>query len=134
MYKFWTKINKILLGTSIIFGFILVGILTYKCAENNYTQQYSWIVCVIGIIAVLAVHALWGLFIEISNNLIQLRIKFCGEIKKESEYDESSEEPISSEDLKPWKCSCGYINAAEDVFCKKCGALIETSDDEKEQQ
>lgn len=135
MYKFWTKINKILLGISVIFGFILVGILTYKCAENNYTEQYSWIVFIIGIVVVLAVHALWGLFIEISNNLILLRIKLYGEIEEEeNKSDESDEETPSYEGLEPWKCSCGYINAAEDVFCKKCGALIETPDDENEQQ
>lgn len=107
MYKGWTNFNRVLMGLSMGVCFVLIAVVVIYF-RNIW---WVWLIGCICIFMVFAMHCIWGLFVEMSQNLIFLSEKIMGDqgekIKK---------------DTRPWKCNrCGNFNPASSVICGSCG-------------
>ncbi len=103
MRKGWTKFNNVLMYISMVGGFITVISLSF------YGKKYWWAVVLIGLIVVLAFHAVWGMLIEMSKNILKL-----GSDNKLAND--------SQNDVQEWTCPvCMAKNSSSNNFCDKCG-------------
>ena len=112
----WIRFNKGLLIFSMITCLFSVIILTAFLADDKRLGSNAWIVFISGLLAVIFVHAVWGLFIEIANNLYMLNE---GKIQVSEAKDSSNKIKISESS---WVCErCGTSNNDVLNFCTKCG-------------
>ncbi len=103
MRKGWTNFNNVLMYLSMAAGVIIVIALCF------YGGRYWWAVLLLGLIAVLVGHAIWGMLIEMSKNVIKLG----------SERDNSG---VSQSVRKEWTCpNCAKVNTSGNNFCQSCG-------------
>ena len=65
----WIRFNKGLLAFSMVACFFCVIMLTVFFADDRRLGSDAWMVVVGGLLAVIIEHAIWGLFIEIANNI-----------------------------------------------------------------
>ena len=99
----WTKFNNVLMYISMVAGFIAV------ISFSHLGRQFWWAVVLLGAIGVLVVHAIWGMLIEMSKNIIKLG-------------SEKNTESALDNDKKEWVCPvCMTPNASINDFCEKCG-------------
>lgn len=99
----WTKFNNVLMYISMVAGFIAVISFSYLGG------RFWWAVVLLGAIGVLVVHAVWGMLIEMSKNIIR---------------SGSEKNTATVLDNKPeaWTCPmCMTLNAPINDFCEKCG-------------
>lgn len=66
----WTRFNKVLFVLSFICGFIFVIILTVNVSKLD--DGYGTLTFMFGSLGVIAGHAVWGLLIEISENILSI--------------------------------------------------------------
>ncbi len=112
----WIRFNKGLLIFSMITCLFSVIILTAFLADDKRLGSNAWIVFISGLLAVIFVHAVWGLFIEIANNLYLLKE---GKIQVSEAKNSSNKIKISDSS---WVCEgCGTSNNDVLNFCTKCG-------------
>lgn len=103
MRKSWTSFNNVLMYISMVAGFIAV------IAFSFYGREYWWAVVLLGFIAVLVLHGVWGMLIEMSKNIIKLG-------------SENTSQGEMNNENSTWKCSvCMTENSAVNNFCEKCG-------------
>lgn len=106
MRQGWTSFNKVLLIISMIAGFIMVIVLTVYTADSYLYNGWAWAVFVGGAFLVLSFHALWGLFVEMSENIAQLTNK---------------NDTVKDDTSLPWTCpNCNRVNNKNPNFCANC--------------
>lgn len=104
MRKVWTNFNNVLMYISMVAGFIAVPAFSFLAGKN------WWVVVLVGTLAVFLIHALWGMLIEMSKNIIKLG------------SDNVAHSDMSNEN-KAWNCPvCMSENSAINNFCEKCGS------------
>lgn len=73
MFNGWTKFNKVLLIISIICNIIMLIVAVCVLSDTFYWFEKNTVVFVIaGLFGIMMSHALWGLFIEMSRNIIRI--------------------------------------------------------------
>ena len=87
----WTKFNNVLMYISMVADFIAVISFSYL------GRQFWWAVVLLGAIGVLVVHAVWGMLIEMSKNIIKLG----SEKNTESALDNDKKEWVCPVCMKP---------------------------------
>lgn len=112
----WTKFSYVVMIFSMIAGVIMVIVFTVMLANNRDLKSFTFPFFICGIFSVLAFHALWGMFIEMSYNIAELLYQ----VKKETNNT------TVTQSLSPagnsWVCSsCGNVNSSECESCQKCG-------------
>lgn len=111
----WTKFNFVMMIISMIAGFVLVIVLTSMAAISY--KGFAAIIFFVGVFLVIAFHSLWGLFIEMSKNIMNLSHTVDGSIgvNVNSLGGNSVEET--------WVCTlCGHSNYNQCSFCQNCGS------------
>lgn len=131
MYKGWTGFNRVLMGISMGVCFLLIAVIAYVL------RDYWWIPVCVGIPVVFGAHCIWGLFVEMSKNIIRIGTNQLNFAKRAqagqtagNNYatapiagqpvisDMVSEEPVAQD----WICSrCTMQNPAINNFCERCG-------------
>lgn len=103
MRKGWTSFNYVIIYISMVAGFIAV------IAFAFYAGDYWWVVVLLGSIAVLVLHGVWGMLIEMSLNILVLG-------------SENTSQGEMNNENSTWKCSvCMTENSVVNNFCEKCG-------------
>lgn len=116
MKQGWTNFNRILLGISCFIGLVMVIVLTVSSANNSkYDGWVSFVIFFSGVFSVLSFHAIWGLFVEMAENIAQLSNKDYN-LEIDSEKDDTNQDNSF-----PWKChSCGRLNYFNPNRCANC--------------
>lgn len=108
MRKGWTNFNNVLIYLSMAAGVIIVISLCF------YGGRYWWAVLLLGLIAVLVGHAVWGMLIEMSKNVIKLG--------SENENADAVQNAADEKAQFMWACpNCGNTNPENSIFCQSCG-------------
>lgn len=126
MFNKWTKFNKGLMWFSIVAWLIVVIALTCVMASGYGTRNIAWVVAVGGTLVVFASHALWGLVIEMSQNLIIMSAKSIsgGQGEKQNTSAQTANHVLSNmlNANGNWICDiCGKENQRGSKFCQGCG-------------
>lgn len=86
-------------------------------------KEIGWIIACIGIPAVFILHAVWGLLIEMSNNIISLNSDTSDSRRDKRDSEKDKADSINS---KKWVCKhCFTENPSSSIHCKRCGRLME---------
>lgn len=133
MYKGWTNFNRVLMGISMGVCFVLIVVVASILRDN------WWIPVVIGIPVVFAAHCIWGLFVEMSKNIIRIGSmqmvpaanQSANAVPVNGQNDYSApvsgqpgvNAPVYSENIpQDWTCPmCMTKNSKINNFCEKCG-------------
>ena len=117
MRNSWTKFNFIMMIISMVAGFVMVIVLTCMAVSSYSYRNSAVMIFFMGAFIVLAFHSLWGLFIEMSKNIINLSHTNNGETGE-------IHSPVSDKaDTEEWECtSCGHSNSIQCSFCQNCGS------------
>lgn len=117
MRNSWTKFNFVMMIISMIAGLILVIVLTSMAAISYSYKGSAAIIFFVGTFLVLAFHSLWGLFIEMSKNIMNLAHTVDGTT------GENVNSVRGNSDEETWVCaSCGHSNSIQCIFCQNCGS------------
>ena len=108
--KMWRGIAHILFGLSIAASFVGVIYGAWFFFDNR-NEGLGFLVLIGGTVVVLVAHTVFGMFIELCNNIAAIRSAQSGA--------PVVEEPVLAKD---WKCSaCGAVNDRNATFCSECG-------------
>lgn len=150
MKKGWVRFNRLMLRFSMVGGFIISIILAYVSyvliSKNNSDLGFlPFVVFLVGVIIVLAIHALWGLAIDAADNIASMPEEVAKEVRKVSGQNgqafnkisnklanaqnvyaqDDNEEYIDDTEVinqGGWICTnCGNANSHDCVFCQGCG-------------
>lgn len=135
--RFWIKTNHAMLGCSMAIGFIVVFILAFANI-SKIGALGVFLVIVFGVNIVFAIHMLWGLIVEMADNIATITdsgIKISSdEIKTPKSTSERATQisTQSKDTIKPfvvnieyddgmWECgNCGQLNDPDCEFCTNC--------------
>lgn len=131
MYKGWTGFNRVLMGISMGVCFLLIVVMVFILGS------YWWIPVCVGIPLVFGLHCIWGLFVEMSKNIIRIgtiQLNFATKAQAgqtagnnyattpasgQPEINDMFSENTAAQD---WICPrCMMQNSAMNNFCEKCG-------------
>lgn len=116
----WTNFNSILIILSIIV--CLIGVLILSI------QYSSVIIFILGIIIVAISHAVWGLLIEISKNILLLA-------PNKINRNDNSQTTVPTMGNDCWKCNkCSTANPNTYGFCQNCGNQKNETNNNLEEQ
>ena len=128
MKKGWLTFNSILLGLSLVISFILIIIFINCGILDMFGSDAKTFVVVVAILVVLSYNAIWGLLVEMANNIaktgeqhMQINMMPHGQPMGQSVNTEQARGNVQPSGG-VWKCGCGMENTGEAVFCQNCGA------------
>ncbi|MBE6901424.1 MAG: zinc ribbon domain-containing protein [Ruminococcaceae bacterium] len=122
----WRKIAGTIMYISIALSSIGVLILSSRYMEDDEGGT-AFLVLVGGAFLILAAHMVLGMFIELCNNVAELKDKNIVITDKMPQAAHSStvkdnEQKKKAVASKEWKCSkCGTLNEKNAIFCSSCG-------------
>ncbi|MBQ8170710.1 MAG: hypothetical protein IJZ95_01845 [Oscillospiraceae bacterium] len=131
--SFWRKFSKVIFGFSIVICSIVVLVCTFYASSKDF--WYGILTLFVGALIVIFVHAFFGVFLELCDNIAIIALKTeKDELNQVSKYRYNSTEGEESvqhtehEDIfdtqatNSWFClRCGENNEMSNNACCKCG-------------
>lgn len=79
MFNNWTPFNKVLMIVSLMANVVMLIIGVCALSDAFYWfEKSAWIFVVAGLFGIIMVHSIWGLFIEMSKNIIRIGERTSG--------------------------------------------------------